>query len=276
MPITAAPVVLILHIVLSLHRGFTDAGIIAAAAATGTGLGSPIVGRALDAVPLRHILAVTTAASCAFWVLAVRLGFIGLLVAAFVAGLLTIPVFTISRQSLGATLPTACQMAGLSLDAMSVEISFAIGPALGVVVITQAGSEFTFAAIAVATAAAGIAPAVLNPRTRAQDSYGGDAAHHEANKRRWIGKRLVAVLIATLGATLTLAGTDTAITAAMRSFGQIDLLGVVVLCWCLSSLAGGFLYGRRSNTAAPPWLLLASMSLLRCLSVSQGTGGCWP
>ena len=104
-PVTAAPVALTLHVVLDQHLGFARSGVVAAMVAIGAALGAG-----------------------AFWFVAVGLSYPALLMAAFGYGLLALPVFTLSRQSLAALLPPADRQAGFSLDSMSVEVSFAIGP----------------------------------------------------------------------------------------------------------------------------------------------------
>lgn len=74
---------------------------------------------------------------------------------------------------------------------------------------------------------------------------------------------------------MTLTGTDVAITATMRSFDHVSLLGIVVAIWAVASMIGGFVYGLLGRpvdslvllallagltviaAAAPNWALLA-------------------
>jgi len=51
--------------------------------------------------------------------------------------LLALPLFSVSRQSLAALVPEERRRTAYSLDSMSVEASFAVGPAVGVLVVTQ-------------------------------------------------------------------------------------------------------------------------------------------
>ena len=62
--------------------------------------------------------------------------------------------------------------------------------------------------------------------------------------------------MATFGATLTLSGTDIALTASMRAFGHVGLLGLVIAAWAFASLAGGFAYGVKSRRLDPLLLLV--------------------
>jgi len=280
-PITAAPVVLTLHVVLDLHRGFTDSGLLATAFALGAALGAPLLGRTIDRVGLRPVLVATTVVDGAFWLAAGHLPYATLLASAFVGGLLAIPIFSVTRQSLAALVPAGERQAGFSLDAMSVELSFAIGPALGIVLLTQAGSTVTLLTAAVLIIVSGIALTVLDPPVHGE--AGVDPARTSAQQARptltaaavpmrsWLSGAVLAVLLATFATVFTVAGTDTAITAVMRSFGRVDLLGLVFGIWCLASLVGGFLYGGLDRRIDP----MVMLALLAVLCVPVALAGSW-
>jgi predicted MFS family arabinose efflux permease len=86
---------------------------------------------------------------------------------------------------------------------------------------------------------AGVALYVLNPPVR---SEAGDGAARPP-VRSWLRPALLSVLIATTACTLVLGGTDVAIVAALKSVGQVSWTGLVLACWGLASLVGGFVYG---------------------------------
>lgn len=278
-PITAAPVVLTLHVVLDLHRGFAESGLLGAAFAVGAAFGSPLLGRGIDRVGLRRVLVLTTVAEGSFWLVAGRLPYLGLLGAGVLAGLLAIPIFSVTRQALAALVPVGERQAGFSLDSMSVELSFAVGPALGIVSLTTLGSTATLLGAALLIIASGVALIVLDPPVHGEE--GADPARHSADQdrttapavplREWLSPTVVAVLLAAFATVFTVAGTDTALTAVMRSFDEIRLLGVVFAVWCLASLVGGFVYGGRS-TRVDPMVMLA---LLAVLCVPVALAGSW-
>lgn len=277
-PITAAPVILTLHVVLDLHLGFTQSGTVAAVTAVGAALGAPLLGRGMDRVGLRPVLVVTTVADGIFWLAAGFLPYRWLLLGAFLGGLLSLPVFSVARQSLAALVPPAERQAGFSLDSMSVELSFAVGPALGVVVLTQAGSVPAFLCAAGLIVVSGLSLMLLNPPIHGEEGTSPTPGSRSRpgggpvpGVRTWLGPRVLAVLLATSGATITLAGTDVALTAAMRSFGQVNLIGVVVAVWCLASLVGGFVYGASPRRIDPLVLLV----LLAGLTVIVAFAGTW-
>lgn len=276
-PITAAPVVLTLHVVLDLGRGFAASGLLAASFAVGGAIGAPLLGRGVDRFGLRPVLILTTAVDAAFWFAAPVLGYHALLGAAVAAGLLAIPIFSITRQSLAAMVPPAERQAGFSLDSMSVELSFAVGPALGILLLTATGSRPTLWATAVLITVAGFALIVLDPPVHGEEgvapgrgAVGVRSAPGRGALRAWWGAPTAAVLLVTFATTFTVVGTDTALTAVMRDFRRVPLLGVVFGIWCLASLAGGFLYGLSSRQPRPA-LMLALLAAL-CLPAALAWG----
>src|SRR4029077_12846928 len=71
-PVTANSMVLTLHVVLSLHRGYGAAGIAGAVITIGTAAGAPVLGRLIDSIGLRATLVVCTLGEGAFWLTAGR------------------------------------------------------------------------------------------------------------------------------------------------------------------------------------------------------------
>ncbi|MFD0659658.1 MFS transporter [Thermocatellispora tengchongensis] len=104
-PVTATGLTLTLHVTDSMKLGFTQAGLVGTAATLGTAVGAPLAGRFVDRHGLRPVLLVTTAAQLVFWLAAPALPYYALLVAGAVAGLLSLPVFTVIRQCLAAMVP---------------------------------------------------------------------------------------------------------------------------------------------------------------------------
>ena len=278
-PVTAAGVVLTLHVVLDLHRGFGASGAVAAGTMIGAAVGAPVLGRGLDRYGLKPVLLLTTAVETVFWALAVALDYAWLIPAGFVLGLMGLPVFTIARQSLAALVPPHERQAAFSLDSMSVEVSFAIGPAAGVAVLTTAGSTTALLGLSGAMLAAGLALFVLDPPVRGEEGAapaargerGGGTRTPAPPLRSWFGPRVVAILLATFGATLTLAGTDVAITATMRSFDEVALVGVIFAVWSIASLIGGFVYGTLHRSIDS----LVLLGLLAVLTVPAALATNW-
>jgi MFS family permease len=155
---------------------------------------------------------------------------------------------------------------------MSVEVSYSIGPALGVVAVTRLGSSTAMLLLGVSLAAAGLGLFLIDPVTSAHDqrSAPSDDEVAAASTRFGLSAVAVAALVATFGATVALAGADISFTASMRAFGHIGLLGLVIAVWCLASLIGGFAYGTMSRRRDPLLLLvlLAGLTVLLALAHS--------
>ena len=270
-PVGAASVALTLHVVLTLHGGFGAAGAVGAALTVGGALGAPLMGRTTDRRGLRRTLMLTTLAQGAFWLLAPTLSYPLLVPAAFLGGLLSLPLFSVSRQSLAALVPENRRRTAYSLDSMAVEVSYMVGPAAGVLLATQLSTRVALLAMGGSMMASGLLLYLLDPPVRS------DAERREAEgqapvlRRHWITDGLVVVLLASAGATLVLSGTDIGIVATLRHAGELKWSGLVIAIWCCWSLMGGFVHGslRRSLPA------LALMELLCVLTTPVGLAGHW-
>ncbi len=289
-PVTAAPIALTLRVVLGLHKGFAQAGLVAAAVALGMACGAPLLGHLVDRRGARTVLIITTVSQGVFWAMAARLPFEWLAPAAFLGGSLSLPVFSIIRQALATLLPERDRQAGISLDSISVELSYSFGPALGVVAVTRLGSSAAMWAIGAAVVIAGIGLILFDPPTsRSSDVPAASVVAQDMNdlavgdgpisaspstiasSARWLTPMAMAALLATSGATLTLSGTDIALTASMRAFGHVGLLGLVVAAWAFASMVGGFIYG----TISKRWDPLLLLVLLASLTVLMFCAGSW-
>lgn len=280
MPIVSAPIVLTLHVVLDLNRGFSASGLVAASFAIGSAIGNPQVGRAMDRVGLRPVLCLTTVVAGTFWLSAPHLSYWALVPAAFIGGLLPIPVYTITRQSLAALLPDEDRQAGFSLDSMAVEMSFAIAPAMAIVLMTQTSPTSTLLLLGVLIVGAGVALLVIDPPIHGLPGDRGPASLpittsapatapalpvRHPRIRDWFTADIAGVLLMSAAATFTVMGTDVAITAVMRSFDKVALIGPVFGVWCLASLVGGFVYG--AGRRVDPITLLVVLAVL-CIPVA--------
>ncbi|MBG6183801.1 MFS family permease [Arthrobacter sp. CAN_A214] len=165
-PHSAAGVLLTLHVVQTLDRGYAAAGAVAALVTIGIAIGAPWRGRRIDSVGLRRALVPSIIAEALIWSIAPRLPYEWLLVAALVGGLFTLPAFSVVRQSLGVLVSGDSRRTAFTLDAISTEVIFMVGPAVGVVLATQVSTVFGLTLIGFATALAGLFLMWFNPPTR--------------------------------------------------------------------------------------------------------------
>ncbi|MFG2056752.1 MFS transporter [Micromonospora sp. NPDC048930] len=266
-PLTATGVTLTFHVVLDLGRGYGAAGLVGAASTVGAALGSPLLGRLVDRRGLRPVLLLTTVAEGVFWASAPTLSYAVLLPAAFLAGLLALPVFSVVRQSVAALVPAERRRPAYALDSMSVELSFMVGPALAVALATALSPRVTMWAVGAGIVASGICFWLLDPPTRGADEPAGPP--RKVPRREWLTPRLLAVLAVSLAATLVLGGTDVAVVAVLRAGGEVGWTGAVLAAWAVASLVGGFAYGAVTRSFSP-LVLMATLSLT---TIPVGLGG---
>ncbi|KUL27280.1 MFS transporter [Actinoplanes awajinensis] len=268
-PIAAAAVVLTLHVVTDLGRGYGAAGLVGAAATVGGSLGAPVMGRLIDRRGLRPVLVLTTIAEVIYWLVAQALPYWALLPVAVVGGFLALPAFSVARQSIAALTPESHRLPAFALDSMTTELSFMAGPALGVLIATSvAGPRAAMLTLAVGILLGGIGLWLLNPPMRAPHEAPVSAGERVA-RRDWLKPRFVAILAVTMAATLVLAGTDVSVVAVLRESGELGWSGLVMSLWALFSLIGGFAYGT-VRRGVPPLVLFAPMALL---TIPVGMGG---
>ncbi len=271
-PVTANSMVLTLHVVLSLHRGYGAAGIVGAFITIGTAVGAPVLGRLIDTIGLRATLVICTLGEGAFWLTAGQLNYPELLITAFFGGLLSVPVMSISRQAISALVPDEHRRSAFSMDSISVELSYMAGPALGVLVATRVSTYAALLAIGGATIAFGILLYAVNPRVQ-PETGAVDEPEPRPTRGSWLRGTLIGVLITNFGAIFALAGMEVATVATLRLAGEISWTGVVTILMCAASATGGIIYGAL-HRAPGPAVLLGVMSVLM-LPVALAGGQWW-
>ncbi|MCT2582447.1 MFS transporter [Actinophytocola gossypii] len=270
-PATAAGMVLTLHVAVGLEHGYGAAGLAGAAATIGIALGAPVMGRVVDRYGLRSMVLVTTLGEAAFWLFARFLPYPGLLVASFVGGLLVLPAQSIGRQAIAALVPADLRRTAYSMDSISTELSFMVGPALAVLLATQFDTRTAMLAMGFGVLTVGAAVFLVNPAVRTADEQ-AEATGERLPRRVWLTPRMIAVLVIGAGAVFILAGSEVAIVAQLRENGELSYTGVVVIVWSAISAIGGLVYGALSRTPGQVTL----MAWLGLLTVPIGlAGGEW-
>ena len=172
-PHSAAGVLLTLHIVLTLGQGYAAAGAAAAVMTIGIAVGAPWRGRRVDTVGLRRALIPSVISETVIWSVVPHVSYEVLLPLVFVGGLLTLPIFSVVRQSLGVLATGEQRRTAFALDAISTELVFMIGPAAGALVATAGFSVLGLTIVGLATSVSGLFLMWFNPPTR---SAASDAA----------------------------------------------------------------------------------------------------
>jgi MFS family permease len=267
-PMSAAGMILTLHVAVGLGRGYGAAGTVGAAATLGIAAGAPLMGRVVDRYGLRRMLVITTLGEMAFWMTARLLPYPLLLVASVVGGVVVLPAMSVGRQILAAQVPEELRRTAYSLDSISTELSFMVGPAAAVFLATQFSTTTAMAAMAVGIAAVGLALLVVNPAVRSKREQAQDDGDRPP-RRVWLTPRLLGVLLVGTGAVLVLSGTEVSIVAQLREHGELSWTGLVVVVWSAASAIGGLIYGGLRRSASQVGL----MALLGLLTIPIGLGG---
>ncbi|MET7750335.1 MFS transporter [Micromonospora sp. NPDC005367] len=267
-PLTATGVTLTFYVLQDLGRGYGAAGLVGAAVTVGGAIGGPLLGRLIDRRGLRPVLVLTGIVEAVFWSTAPSLPYPLLLPAAFIAGSLALPIFSVVRQSVAALVPEERRRPAYALDSMSVELSFMVGPALAVALATTITARHTLYLVGAGIVAAGVAFWLLNPPT-ADGLEEPGTPRRQVPRREWVTTRLLAVLAVSLAATLVLGGTDVAVVAVLRESGEVGWTGLVLAMWAVASLVGGFAYGATHRAISP----LALMAALSLCTIPVGLGG---
>jgi len=193
--------------------------------------------------------------------------YLPLLVLAALAGLFVVPTFSIIRQAVMAAVPDSDRRTALSLDSVAVEVSFMVGPLLGVWAATIWPTAWVLFTVEMLGVLAGIGLWLVNPVMHAEHAdHGGTVSAAVADsdeplpRSAWFRPQFLAMCAAAAASTIVLSGCDIAFVAALRDFDAVSLIGPVLALWGLGSVIGGLVYGmlRRSITA---FLLLGGLSL---------------
>ena len=165
-PHAAAGVLLTLHVVLTLDKGYAAAGVVAALVTIGIAVGAPWRGRRVDNVGLRRALIPSVISEAVIWSIAPHVSYEWLLVLALIGGLFTLPVFSVVRQSLGVLATGEKRRTAFTLDSIATEVVFMGGPAVGAILATSISSVVGLTLVGISTAVAGLFLMWFNPPTR--------------------------------------------------------------------------------------------------------------
>ena len=253
MPVFASTVLLTIHVVSSLDRSYTAAGVLAAAATVAIAVSGPWRGRLLDRYGLRRVVLPSILVALVCWSIAPFVGYYLLLGLAVLAGLFVIPTFSITRQAVIAAVGEEERRTAISLDAVAVELSFIVAPAVAVWAATVWDTSWVLFWIQMLGVGAGILMYVVDPPLRGEgEAVVGTA---RASSRTWFRLPFLAVCLAATATTVVLAGSDISIIAVMRDIAAEGQIGLVLAVWGLGSLIGGLLYGALHRPISAFWLL---------------------
>jgi MFS family permease len=210
--ITADAMALTMYVVVALDLSYAAAGAVVAALTAGVALGGPLLGRMIDRRGLRTVLLATVVSQLVFWLTVPVLPYVILLGASFAAGLLMVPIQSVTRQAIAAMTTAGQRRAAFALESVAGELSYMVGPAVVILCAAKVSPGVVAWGVGAAIVVGGAGIALLNPPLRAEDEADGEAADRP-RRREWLGARMVAVLTMGFGVAMLLSGVDLAIVA---------------------------------------------------------------
>lgn len=269
----ASAVIVTLHVVGPLDRSYAEAGLVSTALAIAMAISAPWLGRLLDRLGLRRTLLLPLAVLPIAWSIAPWVGYLPLLALVAVAGLFTVPSFSIVRQVMLRSVGPGKRTAALSADAIMTELGFMAGPVLGVLGASYFGTAWALLMIQWLGIVAAVVLWLLNPSiTEGSPAIPSDAVPSDAGAptRRfrppsWLTPGVALLLAGTFTASLILIAEDLGTVAAMRDFDRTPLLGLVMAIWALGSLLGALIYGAL-NSHPPTSVMLVLLGATTVLT----------
>jgi predicted MFS family arabinose efflux permease len=261
LPLTIMSLTLTLHVISDLGRGYFDAGIVGTATAIGFAIGSPVLGRMIDRHGLRPVVAVCGTLSTFAWALLPFVPFPAFIVLAFLASVFTVPTGSLARQFVASLVPENWRRPAYSLNMMLMELSFVIGPTVGILLITVYSPTATLAVIGIWRAVSYAVLYRLNWPTRSPEEVATHARPERPALNTWLKGRMVSALFVSAGALFVLSGTELALIAVLRENNQLGYTGFVIAAMSVASIAGGFVHGIVHRSLSQTSLALG-MSLL--------------
>ncbi|MCL8253025.1 MFS transporter [Aeromicrobium fastidiosum] len=257
-PAMTAPLVLTLFVVRELDAKFVMAGVVAAASTVGAGIGAPWRGRLIDRLGMRRAIVPSIVAVAVLYPLAaMTTSPLVLAPIAFLMGLFLIPIFSIVRLSLSVMVPQDQHRTAFAADSVIAEAGFIIGPAVGGILVIQAGADVSLALIGACEVVAGLIFWRLDPPTRSDAAPDRSADTTTSAPVAWVSSQVLFLFLISAGTMIALISTDLGIVAELDDLDHVGSVGIVFGAWGLASLVGGLLYGALDFSVRPTWLLLA-------------------
>lgn len=260
-PMWAAGIVLMLHVVTTLHHNYAAAGLVEMVYSLALSISSPWRGRLLDRIGLRATVGPSLVAMTIAWSIAPWVGFWPLVGLVAIGGLFMVPSFSIVRQVLIGAVPERQRTAALSLDSVFTEITFMIGPVLGVFAATYLNTRIALLICQLAVVLGGIVLCLDNPSLGNETPDDEEPVRGRSSTRAMLSPVVLMVLAISVATTVILTAEDLGTVAALRAMDSTTSIGWVLALWGAGSAVGGIVYGALRR---PP----SSSVLLVCLAAA--------
>jgi predicted MFS family arabinose efflux permease len=159
----------------------------------------------------------------------------------------------------------------LSVDSVMVEVSFMIGPILGVLAATYLATPVALTICQLTAVAGGVLVWIDNPPLKL-DTGDPEEPAVKHRVREWLTPAVLMLLALSIAASVILTGEDLGTVAALRSMHHTSSIGWVLALWGLGSALGAIVYGALHRH--PPAAVLLVLLGASTVAVSFG-GGRW-
>ncbi|MFJ3486651.1 MFS transporter [Pseudomonas sp. NPDC090202] len=270
LPLTIMSLTLSLHVLNEMRRGYFEAGLVGTALALGFAVGSPLLGRMIDRHGLRPVVVVSGGLSTIAWGLLPLVDYPLYLTLAFLAGIFTVPTGSLARQFVASLVPEDQRRPAYSLNVMLMELSFVIGPSVGILIITTWSATAALIGIGIWRAASYALLWRLNWPTRSAEEMRKEPSAVRLKMRDWMSRRLLSVLLVSAGGIFVLMGTELALISVMRANGDLAYTGYVIAAMSVASITGGFIHGAVHRSWSQMRLALSMALLLVPVALVSG------
>jgi MFS family permease len=268
-PMFAGAIILTLHVVSTLGHSYTAAGLLTTCSAVALAVGAPWRGRLLDLRGLRRTLLPQLVVLVVVWSVAPWVGYPLLLPLAFIGGLFAVPMFSVMRQALISATETRNRTAALSLDSLTTDLTFMVGPVLGVLTAAYVDTRWVLFGAQMLTVLGGILLWLFNPKLVGVN----DQASENVSWRTWVSPIVLAILAASAASAVSFTGADLGLIAALNSMDHPGSIGWVLTIWALGSAVGALAYGAWHRSV--PFFLLLALLAVFTVPVALATNRLW-
>ncbi|NJP43209.1 MFS transporter [Actinacidiphila epipremni] len=266
-PWGAAGVVVVLHVVDDLHRGYGPSGVVAAVLGIATALGSPWRGRLLQRAGVRRGIGPSLPVLALAGLVTPWVGYWPLLGLTAVTGVLALPALAVVRAALDAAVDGELRGTVMALDAIGADLAFLLGPACGIALATAVGDRAALAVCLVGHPLGGLLLCRLDPALGAPPRSGAAPA-----RGRGAAVLLVPALAMAFACAVVDSGGELSTIAAMKGWHRTELTGLTISLWAVGSVVGGVVYGAVRVRPSSAVLTAGLAVTLAATAAARGSG----
>jgi predicted MFS family arabinose efflux permease len=226
---------------------FTTAGALVGAYALAGAAAAPVIGRLIDRWGNKALVVLASVSSAAIVGLALMSSAAWMFTAVLLAGFTTAPLGAFLRAVVVRALPPGGQAAALSLDAVTTEVLFVVGPMLAGV---TAAAGRPHLALFICAALMLIGAVLFVPAGSGGTHRGVESARARVPSLT-VARKLSPILVMAMALATTIGIVEVSVTARAAQWQVVGSAGVFLGLWAFGSIIGGLAYGSRDWPGTP-------------------------